>query len=86
MSSKNLSIRLSIKDADTVKRALETIGSDGQKALQRIEKASQPTSMALKMVNATSIEVKNTFSSAAGAAGSFGSVLSSVGPSGLLLV
>lgn len=53
MTETNLSIRLSIKDSEVVRRALITLGADGQKALARIEQAAQPVSRLLA-VNAVS--------------------------------
>ena len=52
MATRNLSIRLSVKDHETVQRALGQLGDRGQAALRRIERAGQPASKSLLAVNA----------------------------------
>ncbi len=83
MTDYNLSIRLSLKDAETVKRALESLGKEGHTALVRIEKATQPVSSGLKAVNAVSEELNNGLTSLSGRAGALGNVLVALGPAGL---
>lgn len=82
MAERNLSIRLSVKDQDTVKRALEALGKDGQAALKRIEDGSKPASRGLLALNAASQETQAGMSALAGRAGPAGSVLSAIGPAG----
>jgi hypothetical protein len=84
MAERNLSIRLSVKDQDTVKRALEALGKDGQAALRRIEEGAKPASGGLKAVNAASQEVQSGLAGLAGRAGPVGSVLSAIGPAGMV--
>lgn len=82
MTERNLSIRLSVKDQDTVKRALEALGKDGQAALQRIDEGSKPASRGLLAVNAASQETQAGMAALAGRAGPVGNVLSAIGPAG----
>ncbi len=84
MTERNLSIRLSVKDQDTVKRALEALGKDGQAAMKRIEEGSKPASAGLLAVNAASQEVQAGLSGLSGRAGAAGSVLSAMGPAGMV--
>lgn len=83
MSERNLSIRLSVKDQDTVKRALEGLGKDGQAALKRIEEGSKPASGGLLAVNAAAHEAQAGLGNLAGHAGPVGNVLSAIGPAGI---
>ena len=39
MAQQNVIVRLSLKDQDVVRRGLEQLGADGEKALKRIEAA-----------------------------------------------
>ena len=83
MATRDVSIRLSVKDADIVKRALMQLGKDGQKALKRIERASAPASKGLLAINAAGKEGKAVIQNYAAAAGPIGTVMSSMGMSGL---
>lgn len=83
MATKTLSIRLSVKDSDVVRRALMQLGADGQKALQRIEGASKPASKGLLAVNAVSRELQGSMTAFGGRIGAVGSALMALGPAGL---
>ncbi len=50
--SREVGIRLSVKDAEVAKRALAAFGTDGQAALKRIENAGKPASVSLHALNA----------------------------------
>ena len=82
---RELGIRLSVQDADVVRRALEGTGSGGQQALRRIERASKPASRGLKAVNTAAREGQAALHGYAAQAGPLGAVLSSIGPAGLLV-
>jgi lambda family phage tail tape measure protein len=60
MATKNreVGIRLSVKDAEVAKRALEAFGKDGQAALKRIENSAKPASVSLHALNAATSGVK----------------------------
>lgn len=79
---KDIAIRLSLKDGETVRRALMQLGDDGQKALAKIEKQSKPTSKGLLAVNAVSGELKGGMSVLAGRLGAVGAGLGALGPAG----
>lgn len=83
MAERNLSIRLSVRDGDTVRRALSQLGSEGQAALRRIESASAPASRGLLAVNAAASDLHSGVASLAGRLGPLGAALSSLGPAGL---
>ena len=61
MTERNLSIRLSTKDGEVVRKALLGLGSDGEKALKRIEGASKPASRGLQAVNNVAQEGAQAF-------------------------
>ena len=52
-NTKNLYVRMSMKDARKVEDGLKRIGKDGQEALKRIERASKPASRGLRAVDST---------------------------------
>lgn len=83
MATRNLSIRLSVKDAETVKRALQQLGADGDKALKRIEKSSKPASKGLLAINAASRETQDRMQGLADRGGILGAALSRLGPAGI---
>ncbi|WP_316979961.1 phage tail tape measure protein [Shumkonia mesophila] len=84
MAERSVSIRLSLKDGEVVRRALMALGEDGQKALARIEKQSQPASRGLLALNAVSKEVRAGMTAQAGALGAVGAGLIALGPAGLI--
>lgn len=84
MAEKDISIRLSLKDGETVRRALMKLGDDGQKALAKIEKQSKPASKSLLAVNAVSGELQGGMSAMAGRLGAVGAGLGAIGPAGLI--
>lgn len=51
MATRNISIRLSLQDQETVKRGLEKLGAEGQAALKKIEAGSAPASRGLLALN-----------------------------------
>ncbi len=83
-NEKNIAIRLSLKDGETVRRALMQLGDDGQKALARIESASAPASKGLLALNAASGQVQAAMGGMAGRVGILGDALSAIGPGGLV--
>ena len=85
VATRELGIRLSVKDADVVRRALQGLGTEGQQSLRRIERASKPASGGLKAVNTAAREGQAALHGYAAQAGPLGAVLSSIGPAGLLV-
>jgi lambda family phage tail tape measure protein len=83
MNTRNLPIKLSLKDADVVERALVQLGTKGQKALEKLQSASQPASRGLLAVNAAANVGRNEIEGWANRAGAGASVLSAFGPAGI---
>src|SRR5512144_1291305 len=83
MAQQNIIVRLSLKDQEVVRRGLEQLGADGEKALRRIEAASRQPSTGLKALGVASDELKGKFGGLSSQIGSFGSVLQTLGPAGL---
>lgn len=83
MATKSVSIRLSLQDGETVRRALLQLGEDGQKALARIEGAAQPASKSLLAMNAASQDIQSGMAAFASRLGPIGSVMMALGPAGL---
>lgn len=59
--SREVGIRLSVKDADIAERALKAFGKEGQEALASIQRAGKPASTSLVALNAAAGAVKGTF-------------------------
>lgn len=83
-TERDLAIRLSLKDSETVRRALTALGDDGQKALARIEQASAPASKALLAFNDVAGNVRGSMEGLTGRLGMAGTALSALGPAGLM--
>lgn len=83
MPTRNLSIRLSVRDADVVRRSLEGLGKEGQAALRRIERSAQPASRSLLALNAASRTAQGSIQGMATRLGPVGAGLSALGPGGL---
>ncbi|KAA0677786.1 phage tail tape measure protein [Roseomonas genomospecies 6] len=81
--TKNLAIRLSLKDGEVVKKALAALGEEGQRALQRIEKAGEPASRSLLALNDASQNVRGGMEGLTGRLGPIGSAMSAMGTGGL---
>jgi hypothetical protein len=83
MAETGVIVRLSLRDAASVQRGLEQLGSQGQRALKRIEDASRASSPALRALTAASDEVRSKLGSLSAEAGTFGQALNALGPYGL---
>ncbi len=83
MAEKDISIRLALKDGETVRRTLMKLGDDGQNALAKIEKQSKPASKGLLAINAVSGELQGGISAMADRMGALGVGLGALGPAGL---
>lgn len=83
MVARNLDIKLSVKDADVIRRALAGVGKDGEAALKKIEAAAHPASAKLKLVDAAAAQTRAGFERFAARAGPIGEVIGAIGPRGL---
>lgn len=79
----NFEVRLSLRDADTVKRGLQSLGNDGEKALRRLEQATQPASRGLQLLDQASGAVQGGLQELASRGGATGEALASLGKGGL---
>ena len=84
MAKKDISIRLSLKDGEAVRRGLMLLGDEGRKALAKIERQSKPASKGLLAVNAVAGELRGGMSAMAGRLGAVGAGLGAIGPAGLI--
>lgn len=83
MAGTTFEIRISLRDADTVKRALQQMGDEGAAALKRFEQATQPASAGLQSLDAAAQGVQGTLEGLASGAGRIGEALARLGPVGL---
>ncbi|WP_319532862.1 phage tail tape measure C-terminal domain-containing protein [uncultured Cohaesibacter sp.] len=79
----SISVRLSVKDQDTVRRALQKFGKEGETALKKIDAAGKPASKGLKAVSAASQDLKSSAEGLNSRLGVTGGILRSLGPAGL---
>lgn len=82
-NNKDIAIRLSLKDHEVVRRALMTLGDDGQRALAKIEKASAPASRGLLAVNTVARDLRGGMEAFGARLGTVGTGLAALGPAGL---
>ena len=83
MAQSNVIVKLSLKDAEVVRRGLEALGADGEKALRRIDAAGRAPSAGLKALGAASDELKGKLGGVASQAGIVGTSLGALGPAGM---
>jgi phage-related minor tail protein len=83
MTERNLTIRLSVKDSEVVRRALEGLGADGQKALERITQAAGGTGPGLEALNEITSAGRGAMEEYGHHAGAVGTALMRLGPVGL---
>ncbi|MCK7611963.1 phage tail tape measure protein [Roseibium sediminicola] len=76
-------VRLAALDGKVVQREFRKFGKEGEAALQRIQKASAPTSRSLKAVDASVNDMKSSAAGLSARIGPLGSALSALGPVGL---
>jgi hypothetical protein len=82
-TSANVSIRLSIQDAETVRVALEKLGTDGAAALKKIETASSHPSTGLTALDKGVAGAKSRLEELGQSLGPVGSMLMGLGPIGV---
>jgi hypothetical protein len=83
MTTRDVSIRLSIQDAETVRVALEKLGTDGQAALKKIETASAHPSAGLGALDKSVASAKSSIKDLGSELGPVGSLLMGLGPIGI---
>lgn len=83
MSEANISVRFSVTDAETVRAALEKLGTDGQTALNKLSAAGQAPSQGLKAVSSVVDDLKSRATGLAFSLGPVGTGLVALGPVGL---
>lgn len=83
MAEHGVIVRLSIRDNETVTRALQQMGTEGERALKRLEQAAKGPTPAMQALSAASGEARVAIEGFGSQAGHLGSVLSSMGPGGL---
>lgn len=79
----NVSVRFSTKDSDLVKKALQDLGAEGQKVLDRLERATSKPSDGLKVINAVMADGKVVAREYASSVGVLGTALTAIGPAGV---
>lgn len=84
MAERTLSIRLAVIDGGKVKAELTEVGGSGEKSLKRIEAAAQPASGGLRNLSQAANDAVAHLESANGRLGALGTVLSRLGPAGLI--
>lgn len=82
MSTRNIGVRLSVRDGERVKAELKALGQEGQRALELIEKGAQPASAGLKVVDNVAADLGGRMDALGGQAGIAGSALRGLGPAG----
>lgn len=83
MAETNVSVRFSVQDAETVRQALEKLGTDGEKALAKLNAAGTQPAQSLKAVSAVVDDLKSRMTGLAFNLGPVGTGLVALGPIGL---
>lgn len=81
--ARNLSIRLSLEDRDVVIRGLQSLGTEGQQALRKIETASGPASRGMTAFRAAANDAQSSAAAYSSRLGPLGAGLSKLGPIGI---
>jgi hypothetical protein len=84
MATGSVSVRFSVQNAEVVRKALQDLGKDGERALRQLETAGQRPSAGLRAISSVAEEVKGKAQSLAGQAGTLGVALQTIGPVGLV--
>lgn len=80
----DITYRVSLQDGEVVRRALMTLGKDGQLALERLERASRPASKGLLAINAVTGQLQGAMAGFSSRLGAVGAGLGALGPAGLV--
>ncbi len=84
MATGSVSVRFSVENAEVVRKALQDLGKDGERALKQLETAGQRPSAGLRAISSVAEEVKGKAQALAGQAGTLGVALQTIGPVGLV--
>lgn len=79
----NVAVRFSVQDQEVVRKALESVGKDGDAALRKIDAAAKVPTPSLRLVSSVSQEAQSKIAEMSAGAGVAGRVLSSLGPVGI---
>ncbi len=82
-SAGDVVVRFSVQDAEVVRKALEALGRDGDKAMRQLDAASQQPSRGLGALSKIMEEVKGRVTGLAFSIGPVGTALVSLGPVGI---
>lgn len=82
MAEKKVGVRLSVENGDKAKEDMRSFGREGAVAMQKIQKATEPASAGLKVLNAAVDDINGRMVGVAGHAGTAASALSALGPVG----
>ena len=78
----NVSVRFSVENAEAVRKALQDLGKDGEKALKQLDAAGKPVTRGMAAVAEAVNEAKGRWTDFAASAGPAGRVLMSMGAMG----
>lgn len=82
MAERRVSVRLSVVGGNQTKAELAAVGSDGQRSMERIAKATEPAGRGLRVVDAAAGQARQQIDRFASRAGAAGTVLRALGPIG----
>jgi hypothetical protein len=85
MAEKSITLRFGTRDGDTVRRALITLGKDGEAALKRLETQGAISSRGLRAINAAAEQAKSGLASMAESGGAGSRALAGFGNLGLVV-
>jgi hypothetical protein len=80
----NVSVRFSTQDSELVRRALQQLGEDGQRTLEKLERASNGPSQGLRVLNEATNQARSGLEGLATRLGPAGAMLSAMGPAGTI--
>lgn len=80
----NIAIRVAMEGTDEAKRKAKDFSDEADKAFKKVHDATEPASAGLKLVNAAGEELHEKFQELSGETGSLGSILTRLGPAGLI--
>jgi len=83
IARKDIAIKLSLQDAETVRMGLARLGAEGQAALERIERASQSGARGFDVIRTAGGGLMKMADGAVESLGAVGTALKALGPAGL---
>ena len=79
----DVAVRFSVENAEVVRKALEALGRDGEKALKVLDAAGKPVPKGLSAVSEAIAAARGQAQSFAGHLGPLGTAVAALGPIGL---